>query len=341
METTKFCLVGAGRTGLVHGRNIVHGIAAAELTAIVEPDAQTAQRFFEEVIECRCFPTLGDAISGAEFDAVVICAPTFVHKELTVTAARAGKHIFCEKPIALTLDECVEMAGAVEQGGVLFQMGFMRRYDSSFREAKSQIDGGKIGEVMYVRTFTRGPGLPPDWACNPETSNGMLAEVNSHDFDCVRWLTGSEIVEVFAQAGTFKCPELKQRYPLFYDNAVVTLRMHSGAIATIHGACPVSYGYDARAEVLGTEGLLEIGSLRSLDVERCRRDEGIVSPQSLSWRALFREAYLEELRSFVDCIRSGKQPAPTLEDGQKALAAVIAANQSIREGRPVKVTYQP
>lgn len=337
MNTVKLCLVGAGRAGSIHGRNIAQHIAGAELTGVVEPSAEAAQAFSEQVVPCRRFLSLEEALRSAEFDAVVIGAPTFLHKEVTASAAIAGKHIFCEKPIALTLRECEEMSRAVQQGGVLFQMGFMRRYDPSFREAKRQIEQGQIGRVMFVRSCTRGPGLPPDWACDPETGNGMLAEVNSHDFDSLRWLAGSEIAEAFAQAGTFKCPELRQKYPAFYDNAAVLLRMQNGVIGVIQGACPVTYGYEARAEVLGTEGLLEIGSLRSLDVVRCKKEEGLVSPQSLRWQSLFEEAYREEMRSFVECVRSGNQPTPTLEDGRKALAAVLAANQSIREKRPVAV----
>ncbi|MGA1999274.1 MAG: Gfo/Idh/MocA family oxidoreductase [Terriglobales bacterium] len=337
MKTIRFCVAGTGRAGLIHANNIARNIAGGALAAVAEPNAGAVRALIGQIDGCQLFPSIGEALRGAEFDAVVIGAPTFAHKEIAVAAAMAGKHVFCEKPIALSLAECEEISKAIERSGVLFQIGFMRRYDPSFREAKCQIDQGKVGRVTFVRSVTRGPGLPPEWACDPATSNGMLAEVNSHDFDTVRWLTGSDIAEVFAVAGAFKCPELREKYPGFYDNAAVLLKMANGAIATIQGACPATFGYEARAEVLGTEGLLEIGSLGSLNVVRCRKEEGLVRPHSSSWQSLFEAAYLEEIRAFVDCIRSGASPVPGFEDGRKALAAVIAANRSIRDKQPVEL----
>ena len=139
------------------------------------------------------FVDLEEALVRADPDAVVITSPTFTHADLVVAAAGAGKHVLCEKPLALTLEECDRIEAAVDEAGVVFEMGFMRHFDPPFMEADRLLREGKVGAPVIMRSLTRGPGLPPPWANDPLTSNGMLAEVNSHDFDTVRWLMGSEI----------------------------------------------------------------------------------------------------------------------------------------------------
>jgi predicted dehydrogenase len=222
----------------------------------------------------------------------------------------------------------------------LLQMGFMRRFDPVFCAAKERIDGGEIGSPMIVRSLTRGPGLPPRWACDIRTSNGMLAEVNSHDFDTIRWLAGSEYEKIHAEANTLKCFDLKEEFPEFYDNAVVTLRMKEGSLGIIDGSCPVGYGYDARAEVLGNEGVMFIGELEDTAVITCTKSTGLVASNFPGWRQRFREAYIAEARHFVDCIIDEKEPSVTGEDGRRALEGVLAANRSIRTGRPVNLPLE-
>ena len=164
---------------------------------------------------------------------------------------------FCEKPMALDEAECDEMIAAAARAGVVLQIGFMRRFQPEFAEARARASRpASIGEPMVIKSLTRGPGLPPPWAWDLERSNGMLAEVNSHDFDCVRWLAGSDIVRVYAEAANLKGAARGVDAEDFYDNAVVTLRFDSDAIGTIDGTCPADYGYDARMEVVGSEGLL-------------------------------------------------------------------------------------
>jgi myo-inositol 2-dehydrogenase/D-chiro-inositol 1-dehydrogenase/scyllo-inositol 2-dehydrogenase (NAD+) len=256
---------------------------------------------------------------------------------LVQTAAEAGKHIFCEKPIALTLEEADRMIEATQKARVVFQIGFMRRFDPVFAIAKERIDAGAIGEPLMIRSLTRGPGLPPPWALQVSSSNGFLAEVNSHDFDTIRWLSGSEFQRIYAEAGNLKSPQLKADYPDFYDNAVVTFRMENGTLAIVDGSCPVEYGYDARAEVLGTRGVMLIGELQDRSVLICTKERGVTSSNFTGWRERFRQAYLEEVRHFVECISSGQKPKVTGEDGRKALEGVLAANRSIFTHQPVSL----
>lgn len=334
----RVCVIGVGRAGMVHARNFRWHVPYAELVALVDIDEERARAVARDLDLGKHFYTdLEQALRAVSFDAVVITTPTFTHARLALLAAEAGKHIFCEKPMALTLEECDQMIEAAHRAGVVLQIGFMRRFDPPFVEAKRQIDEGAIGRPLIVRTLTRGPGLPPEWAHDIRFSNGMLAEVNSHDFDTVRWLGGGEFINIFARAGAFKVPEIRQRYPDFYDTATVSIALDNGTMGMIDGICPADYGYDARAEVVGTEGVLVIGTLQAQPVSRVTKSGNVVAPRIPSWPVRFAQAYLAEATHFVECIREGKQPLVGGRDGRCALEGVLAANRSIQTGVPVSL----
>lgn len=337
MNTVKICLVGAGRAGMVHARNFQDHVPQASLVAIVDADLALAEKRAKELGVARFFSDIHQALDRVEMDAVCITTPTFTHADIAIAAAKAGKHIFCEKPMALSLDEADRMIQAAQTAGVKLQIGFMRRFDPAFLAAKEKIEAGVIGEPMIVKSTGRGPGLPPRWACDPRTSNGMLAEVNSHDFDSMRWLMGSEVARVYAEGATFKCPDLKEEFPDFYDNAVVAIRFQNGGLGLLDGSCPVDYGYDARMEILGTAGVILVGELRDVAVTTCTKGTGVVASTFPSWRNRFREAYIAEARHFVECILQDREPLVTGQDGKKAIEVVLAANESIRSGRPISL----
>ncbi|CAN5712930.1 scyllo-inositol 2-dehydrogenase [soil metagenome] len=338
-DRADICVVGAGRAGMVHARNMRWHVPGARLVGIVEPDADRAREAGAELElpADHVFPTFETALAGSVIDGVVITTPTFTHADLVVRAAEAGKHVLCEKPMALSLEECDRMEEAVSRAGVVFEMGFMRRFDPAFVQAERLIRDGRVGPPVMMRSLTRGPGLPPPWACDPRTSNGMLAEVNSHDFDSVRWLMDSEVHSVFARAAALKVPELRERYPGFYDSAAVVLELESGALAFVEGLCPADYGYDARAEVVGSEGVVSIGTLEGVAVTSVRADVGLVRPGIPSWRERFRYAYLEEDSHFVRRICMGGEPVSPPGAGRRALELVLAANRSITSGAPVEL----
>lgn len=337
-EEIRVCVVGAGRAGMVHARNFRWRVPYATLAAVVDAEPERAQQAALELdLGEACFSHLEQALQATPFEAVVITTPTYTHSELALMAAEAGKSILCEKPMALTLAECDRMIDATQRKGVILQMAFMRRFDPGFLAAKQQIDEGRIGKPLIVRTLTRGPGLPPPWARDIRRGNGMLAEVNSHDFDTLRWLSGAEFASVFARAAALQAPELKAEFPEFYDTATVMVLMDNGAFGMIDGVCPANYGYDARAEVVGAEGVLLIGEMHQTAATRVTRGEGLVEDHFLAWRDRFSQAYTNEASHFVDCIRNRTQPAAAGMDGRRALEGVLAANTSIRTGLPVPV----
>ncbi len=335
----RICMIGAGRVGKLHSGTLSRFVPEAEVTAIVDPATQILNETADQFeIEDR-FESLEKALNQADFDAVVITTPTFTHKKLAVMAAEAGKHVFLEKPMALDLEECDAINDAVTKNKVLIQLGFMRRFDPEFAAAKVRIEAGEIGEPMMIKSLTNGPGLPPAWANDLKTSNGMLAEVNSHDWDCTRWLMDSNPERVYVETANFKGDDRGVTTENFYDNVMVNIKFESGGLGSISGICPCDYGYDARVEITGTKGVMQIGEMKGQTVIVCtNRDQGLITPIYRTWPQRFAWAYIHEMKHFIDCILSGKMPKVTADDGRWAVAGVLAGTKSFLEERPVKLS---
>jgi len=337
MEKLRICLIGAGRVGKVHTLSLKNNIPDAELVAVVDKDEEAARRLAKEFELKIHFKDYEKALDWGKFDAIIITTPTFTHKTIAVSAAKAEKHIFCEKPMALNLEETDSMIQEAKRAKVKLQIGFMRRFDRGFLEAKKKVKQGALGEPLLIKSIGRGPGLPPEWAWDIKKSNGMLAEVGSHDFDTLRWFAESEFEKIYAFAGNYKCPQIKKKYPDFYDHAVVTVQFRNSGLGILDIGCPVGYGYDARMEVLGTEGVIFVGEIEDNQVTVCTKGSGAVSSIYNSWRNRFKDAYIDELRHFVDVIKRDEEPFVTGEDGKKVVEAVAAANKSIQIGQAVSL----
>ena len=329
------CVIGAGRAGMIHGLNFTQGIQNAVLVAIAEPNDEIAGQACRKLeLDCR-YRDYRQALEDDAVDAVVVVTPTAYHKDIVVAAADAGKHILCEKPMAMTEAECDVMIAAAAKNNVVLQIGFMRRFDRSFVYAKEQVKQRAIGDVVLVKSLTRGPSIPQRWQYDIAKSNGPLAEVNSHDIDTLRWFAESEFDQVYAIAGNYRCPEAREEFPDFYDNVVMVATFANGVQGSIDGAVSVRYGYDARLEVVGTEGVLFVGRLDQSGVVVCNRSTGLKTPAVESWRNLFTEAYRYEDQGFVDAVCNRMPPAVSGHDGKMAVKVVNAGNQSIREKRPI------
>ena len=211
----------------------------------------------------------------------------------------------------------------------------MRRFDSAFTEAKNVVDAGEIGDVVMVRSNTRGPSIPKPWMYDIKKSNGPLAEVNSHDIDTLRWFTGSEFKTIYAMGANYRCPDAKQDFPDFYDNVILAAGFENGMQGMIDGAQGVLYGYDARVEILGTRGCIFLGKTRERPITVCRSDMHRYEAFTNSWRFLFKDAYLEEDMDFVDCILTDREPKVTGYDGKMAVKVVNAGNLSVSTGQIV------
>jgi len=334
-QQIRVCMVGGGRVGKNHSRAFSY-IPDGKIVTVVEPVDQVREETAREFgIESQ-FETLETALEKADFDAVVITTPTPTHLPLTALAANHKKHVFLEKPMALSLAECDAILKVVEQNSVLLQLGFMRRFDPEFMAAAQRIEAGEIGQPMMIKTNTHGPGLPPAWARDLKTSNGMLAEVNSHDWDTLRWFMGSNLLRVYTEVANFKGPANDVDTPNFYDNVLVNIKFENGGLGMLSGVCPCGYGYDARVEIVGEKGIMQIGELKGQAVVLCTdRDHGLVTPIFRTWPERFKWAYINELTHFIACIQNQTPPRACGIDGRWAVAGVLAGTKSFLEQRIV------
>ncbi|MBO4770095.1 MAG: Gfo/Idh/MocA family oxidoreductase [Clostridia bacterium] len=334
------CLIGAGRAGMIHARNYIANIPFAKIVAVAEPFAETRVAALRELGIENGYEDFNEALKNPEVDAVIIATPTKYHRDACVAAAKAGKHVFCEKPMAMNVEECEDMIKACRENNVKLQLAFMRRFDASFRAAKQRIDAGEIGDVVLVKSNTRGPNQPKPWMYDISKSNGPLAEVCSHDIDSLRWFTGSEYSRVYAVGANYRCPEAKDDFPDFYDNVIMTCEFKNGMQGLIDGAQYVKYGYDARVEILGTDGLITLGSTYANSVVVFKKNKIAEAEHVTGWQSLFAEAYLEEDRHFIDCVLNDKNPSVTGHDGKMVVKVVLEGNRSIREHRIIDLTSE-
>ena len=327
----RIALVGAGRAGLVHGRTLAQGVRGAVLVGVADPDPRSLA---EAVAELGCERSWEDPLAAAaddDVDALVIASPTFTHAPVAIRAAEAGKHVLCEKPLASTVEEGRKVEAAAAASGATFLMGFMRRFDARWAEAEERVRAGEIGDPVFVRSTGRGPGLPPEWAWDPDRSLGLIGEVNSHDLDTVRWMSGREVEAVHAVGRAVKRPDIAERYPGFVDLVVATLELTGGGLGQVDGACPAGYGYDARVEVYGTEGTLLLGGPVGPGPVVVREGTAVARPVR-SWRDLFGSAYRAEIEHLVAVAGGEAEPRTGVVDGLRALEAAVAVNRSIRDG---------
>lgn len=337
-KTIKLCLIGTGRAGMIHGRNFIQSIRQGKLIALCDPSQDNLK---EAQAELNCEYTYSDykeVMKNPEIDAVIIVTPTAYHKEIALAAAAAKKHILCEKPLAMNEQECVDIIEAAEKNQVKLQVGFMRRFDASFQEAKKVIESGAIGEVVMVKSLTHGPSEPKPWMFDIRKSYGPIGEVNSHDLDTLRWLTGSEVASIYAVGGNYRSPEVKEEFPDYYDTVAMNIRFIDGKIGMVDGAQYVQYGYDARTEVLGTKGSILIGDQSKHKITVATSDGKITRPAMHSWTYLFREAYVAEDQAFIDCIVNDTTPLCTGNDGLMAVRLVNLGLTSLLENRIVEVS---
>lgn len=330
------CVIGAGRAGMIHAGNFAGNVPGAMLAAVVDTQEETAQRAAKTLGVERYYTDISKMLQDERIDACVVVSPTKYHRQIVADIAKAGKHILCEKPMAMTEEECDEMIRVCRDAKVKLQIGFMRRFDPGFCRAKAMVEQGEIGEVVMVRSNTRGPSVPQPWMYDITKSNGPLAEVNSHDIDTMRWFTESEFKTLYAVGGNYRCPEVRERYPEFYDNVVLAASFANGMQGMLDGAQGVGYAYDSQVEILGTKGSISLGGVRGERVTLYSSAAGRGSfPLVESWRQLFKEAYLNEDRAFINCILEDAEPKVTGEDGKMAVKVVNAGNISIVEKRMV------
>jgi myo-inositol 2-dehydrogenase / D-chiro-inositol 1-dehydrogenase len=325
-------LIGAGRIGRRHAQTLASLTPNAELAIIADASSDAAREVAQAVRIDKWTTDPYAAISDESIRAVVIASSTDTHSPFIIAAARAGKDVFCEKPIALDLEATDAALDAVEQAGVRLQIGFQRRFDRGFRRAKHLIDEGAIGKVEAIRDTMRDPApAPRDYIA---TCGGLYRDMVIHNFDNVRWLVGSEVQELYAM-GAVLVDSMFAEYSDI-DTSVVTLRFENRAIGTIDNSRRSAFGYDVRTEIFGSNGAIFVGYSRDTPVLQLTQD-GVKSDHVHWFLERFDDAYVEEIREFVQAIVEDRPPSVSGIDGRAAMALAYAAEASRRENRPVEV----
>ncbi len=327
-------VLGIGRLGWRHAENLAVRVAGASLHAVADIDPRRAELFARRYDIPHYTSDIDTVLEDPAIDAVVIVTPTTTHSRLIRKAIAAGKAVFVEKPITLSLEEAQEIDRLVQQTHSYCQVGFMRRFDPSYRVAAEEIRRGAIGKPLYFKAVSRDPDCPPESYIRE--SGRLFLDMSIHDFDVARFLMNDEVVEVTALGAVVKNNFLRAYDDI--DQALTFVRFAGGALGDIEGSRNAGYGYDIRAEVVGSEGTLQIGTLDKNYVQLLNRS-GAVHDIVPGFLERFADAYVLEMTEFIECVRSGAPPPVTVEDGWRAVAIGLAATRSFDEQRSVTVDY--
>jgi myo-inositol 2-dehydrogenase / D-chiro-inositol 1-dehydrogenase len=330
----RFGIIGAGRIGKIHAENVATRIPCVEAAAIADVDLKAAQELAARLHIPAALADYHDILCDPTIDAVAICSSTDTHAQIVIEAAAAGKHIFCEKPIDHDLAKIDAALEAVRKAGVKLQIGFNRRFDPNFRHVQEMVAEGKLGALHILRITSRDPAPPP--ISYVKVSGGMFLDMTIHDFDMARYLTGSEVVEVYTAAAVRVDPEIGEAGDV--DTAIITLRFANGAIGTIDNSRKAVYGYDQRVEVFGSGGMMQ--AMNNTPHSDLFADaEGVHAAKPLYFfLERYTESFIAEMRAFVKSIQEDTVPPVTGIDGRIPVIIGMAAKKSYLENRPVKLS---
>lgn len=330
----KIGIIGAGRIGKLHANNLVNRVPDAELVAVSDVYAPAAKELAEKLNIPKWYDDYRRILEDRDIDAVFICSSTDTHSPISIEAARAGKHIFCEKPIDHDLDKIKVVLDEVERAGVKYQVGFNRRFDRNFKHVHEVVQNGGIGDVQIVKVTSRDPEAPP--LSYVKVSGGIFVDMTIHDFDMVRYLSGSEVTEVSAVGACLVNPEIGEAGDV--DTCIITLRFANGALGVIDNSRQAVYGYDQRIEVFGSKGCITADNETPNNTTLYTAD-GVTKEKPL-WFFLerYNDAFIAEENAFVDACLNDHPTAVGAFDGLQPVRIAIAAKESCEKGGvPVKV----
>ncbi|HET7119515.1 MAG TPA: inositol 2-dehydrogenase [Hanamia sp.] len=332
MKQVKIALIGMGRIGKIHFKNIQHQLPDAEIVAVADPyyDKTLKERYNDVIFS----ENPDDVIALPQVDAILICTPTSSHAALIEKGIQNGKHIFCEKPMDLSLERTVALSEMAKKAGVKLMLGFNRRFDPDFMEAHQSVCDGKIGNVQIVKITSRDPGLPPiDYIKN---SGGLFMDMAIHDFDMARYIMGKEVVEVFAKGLNVVDKVVGQAGDI--DTALTTLIFEDGTYAVIDNSRKAAYGYDQRLEIFGSAGMIRVeNNLLSQNILYNETGVHYALPMNF-FLDRYAGSYLNEMKLFVDALSNNKEMPVGGSDALKATQIAYAAKKSMESDRPVKLS---
>lgn len=339
MNPIKIGVAGLGRLGLIHADNI-HHMKHVELTAVSNLDEQVNKEVQEKYSIPYAYTSYEAMIQNSELDAVCIVTPSGFHTEHIQKALDRGLHVFCEKPIGLKSDEIKAVMKKIEDSDRVFHLGFMRRYDEDYVYAKEMIDRGQIGDISIIRSYGIDPisglGSFVDFA-KKSPSGGIYLDMSVHDIDVIRWFTEAEVKKVWATGNNKAAPELNALNEVEIGTA--TLQLNNDVTAFLVAGRTASHGYHVETEVIGTKGMIRIAATPDKNKVTVFNEHGTVRPTSQNFPERFREAYINEMKEFVHCIRYERQPSVTALDGLRGTEVAAACQQSFEKDELIELSY--
>ena len=331
----KVGIIGAGRIGRVHINSITTRVPNAEIKTVADPflSEETAAWAKSMGVE-KTTKDYKEIINDPEIDAVLICSSTDTHSPISIEAIKAGKHVFCEKPIDHDVEKIMEVIKALEGTNIKYQVGFNRRFDHNFQSLQEAVAQGKVGTPQIIKITSRDPEPPSiDYV---KVSGGMFLDMTIHDFDMVRFLAGCDAQEVYVQSANLVDLAIGEAGDV--DTAVITLKMENGAIAVIDNCRKAVYGYDQRAEVFGSEGMAAISNDIQSNVVISNTQVVTGEKPMFYFLERYMDAYGKEIAAFIDAIENDKDTPLNVYDGLKPVLMGLAAKKSSQEHRPVKIS---
>ncbi len=331
--TINIGIIGAGRIGKVHAETLVTSVKGVKVLAIADVALPAAQETAARLNIPTATADYRQLLDNPDIQAVIICSATDTHAQMIVESAEAGKHIFCEKPIAFDLKKIDSALQAAEKAGVKLQIGFNRRFDPNFARVRQAVQNGEIGQPHMLHIISRDPAPPP--ISYIKVSGGIFFDMTIHDFDMARFLIGSEVTEIYTAAGVMVDPAIGEAGDL--DTAVIMLKFANGVIGTIDNSRKAVYGYDQRVEVFGSRGAVNTGnqypnSAVVSTVDNIRRD----LPLNF-FMERYTESYRAEMQAFITAVVEDKPVPVTGLDGHIPVVMGMAALKSYKENRPVRL----
>ena len=333
MKTLRIGVVGAGRIGKLHVSNLMTRVSGATVTAVTDVIAQNARELAAQYGIPNVYGDYRELVQDPEVDAVFVCSSTDTHSAISYDAAMAGKHVFCEKPIDHDLERIDKVIAAVEKTGVKFQVGFNRRFDRNFKRVRDAVQSGSVGDPHIIMVTSRDPAPPP--VSYVKVSGGIFFDMMIHDFDMVRYLSGSEVTEVFANGAVLVDPAIGEAGDV--DTAIVTLKFANGAIGVINNSRKAVYGYDQRVEVFGSQGCITADN-ETANMTTLYTENGVMREKPLYFfLERYNDAFIAEAQGFVDAVLEDKPTLVDATDGLKPVLIAMAAQKSLETGMPVKL----
>lgn len=337
MKKIKLGSVGLGRLGYEHAANIATLIPEAELVAICDVDVKRLAEVAEELNVPYTYTDFTEMCANSELDGIVIVSPSFLHVEQIKIAMEAGKHVFCEKPLGTDVPQCLAAEKIVaEHPDKIFMLGFMRRFDASYLDAKARIDRGEIGRVVLVRSYTQDPvsSIESTLKFAPH-SGGQFLDMCVHDLDLIRWFTGSEIKNVWGIGGVFEYEIYRELND--GDNVCATVQCENEAMGFMFAGRAAAHGSHVETEIIGTRGTLRIASVPANNLVEVMSEHGVCRNCYQDFMSRWHQAYINEIREFCHCIAENRQPEVTVHDGTAVSEAAYRCKESFETGKMLPI----